>query len=81
MSTAASAGYANFIQEWGDIGGPVAQSAGLPIGAMIAVASVESFWGAMRNLDGTASIFSSTLNPFNLQKWPHIPFPKTHRTF
>jgi hypothetical protein len=53
-------------------GGPVAKQYDLPIGAMLACASVECAWG-------TSKIYKATGNPFNLQKFPKVPFPHTHR--
>jgi hypothetical protein len=62
-----------FLQEWAETGGPVARKHKLPVSAMLACASLESDWGR-------GSIFKETLNPFSLQKWPHVPIPKTNRT-
>lgn len=62
-----------FLQEWAEIGGPVARKHKLPVSAMLACASVESNWGK-------GSIYKETLNPFSLQKWPHVTYPKTYRT-
>jgi hypothetical protein len=64
----------NFLQEWAELGGNVARQHGLPVSAMLACASVESNWGQ-------GAIFRATLNPFSLQKWPHIKYPVTHQTY
>jgi hypothetical protein len=64
----------NFLTEWAELGGPVARRQGFPVSAMLAHAAVESGWG-------TGNIFRQSLNPFNLQKWPHIKYPTTHQTF
>jgi len=61
----------NFLDEWAELGGPIAKQHDLPVSAMLALASVESNWGK-------GDIFAATLNPFNLQKWEHIPYPITH---
>ena len=63
----------NFIQKWADLGGPVVRANGLPVSAMIACASVESGWGK-------GGIYMATRNPFSLQKWPHITYPRTYKT-
>jgi hypothetical protein len=62
-----------FLQEWADAGAPVVRKHRLPVSAMLACASVESAWG-------TGAIYRETLNPFSLQKWPHVPHPATCRT-
>jgi hypothetical protein len=41
---------------------------------MLACACVESGFG-------TGNIFKHTLNPFSLQKWPHVRYPTTNATF
>jgi hypothetical protein len=64
----------NFLDEWASLGGDIAQRNGLPVSAMLACASVESDWGK-------GSIFKATLNPFSLQKWPHIKYPITPSTY
>jgi hypothetical protein len=64
----------SFIDEWADLGGPVARENDLPVSAMLACASIESGWGK-------GPIYLATLNPFSLQKWPHVVYPKTHQTF
>jgi hypothetical protein len=64
----------NFLDEWAEYGGPVARKHGLPASAMLACASVESNWGQ-------GAIFRACLNPFSLQKWPHIKYPVTHHTY
>ena len=65
---------AAFINDLAAKGGKVARANDLPVGAMLACASVESAWG-------TSKIYKSTGNPFNLQKWPHTPYPHTNKTF
>lgn len=69
----ATAEMSNFLEEWAELGGPVARANDLPVSAMLACASVESNWGK-------GAIFRATLNPFSLQKWPHIKYPVTHMT-
>jgi hypothetical protein len=64
---------AAFITEWA-AAGRVARDQDLPVGSMLACASVESGWG-------TGNIYKGTGNPFNLQKWPRIRFPHTHKTY
>ena len=64
----------DFLDEWASLGGDVARRHKLPVSAMLACASIESNWGK-------GSIFLATLNPFSLQKWPHIKYPITHNTY
>jgi hypothetical protein len=63
-----------FMRKWADAGSAILQANDLPVSAMLACASVESDWG-------TSTIFKATKNPFNLQKWPWVTFPRTHNTF
>ena len=73
MAHIVTASMKGFLEEWATLGGPVARYNGFPVSAMLACAAVESAWG-------TGRIFRATLNPFSLQKWPHISYPSTHRT-
>ena len=69
-----------FIKEWNGGGAGVARSNNLPVSAMLACACFESGYGnPIDRKTGKASIFSATGNPFNLQKWPAITYPKTEK--
>jgi len=63
-----------FLEEWYTAGISVVRKYDLPVEAMLACAAEESGWGK-------GPIFQQTLNPFNLQKWPHLLIPKTHKTY
>jgi hypothetical protein len=63
-----------WIDSLAGAGGPVAKQYDLPVGAMLACASVECNWGA-------SALYKATGNPFNLQKFPKVQFPHTHNTY
>jgi len=67
--SASPAQVAAFIDEWASKGADVARKNSLPVSAMLACACTESGFGM-------GAIFKKTKNPFNLQKWPHIPYPR-----
>jgi hypothetical protein len=62
-----------FLDELAKQGAKVARGNDLPVSAMVACGAVESGFG-------TGFIFKHSGNPFSLQKWPHVPFPRASAT-